>query len=194
MAEDKAKPAGPVEAVKQENAARQAAFEAEQKARQERFERENEAAVHKAERAQAEAERKAADDEAIRVAQEENDALALKHGWLTDADLIQRKDFAQQHLPGAYLPHQVLAEGEPTVKMVFPTHAILNTDDGKKVLIYKGYNDIPESLSDHQHLANLGAHRVGDDGKPEPAEARTKRVAEARAKREAAEAKAKPAD
>jgi hypothetical protein len=189
---------GPVAAAKKRTESQKTAFEAEQMARKERFERESAAAVNTAERAQAAAEEKAAADEELRVAQEANDELALAHGYLTDADFAQRREVLLQNTPTCLLPHQVLAEdaarGLPTdtVKMAFPTHAIL-VDPPRRVLFLKGINDVPLSLSDHQHLANIGAHRVGDDGKPEPAEAREKRVAEARAKREAASDKGKGA-
>jgi hypothetical protein len=56
---------------------------------------------------------------------------------------------------------------------------------GSRVLFYKGYHDVPVTLADHQYLADSGAYRLGDDGKPEDSEARTERTKKTKAERRA---------
>jgi hypothetical protein len=170
-------------------AARKAAFEAEQASRQEKFERDTEAATNKLERDHEAAVAKANADEELRAAQQENDDIAFKHGWLTEADLEQRKIVAATQANHALLPHQAIGPDEETVKMAFPTHVTVNTDPtddqpSQRIFFNKGVHDVPVSVSDHPYLADNGAVRIDDAGKPEAPDARAQRLKTAHDKAE----------
>jgi hypothetical protein len=55
--------------------------------------------------------------------------------------------------------------------------AITPVTPNTRVIFQKGYQDVPVSLADHAYLYASGAYRIGDDGKPEKADARNKRLA-----------------
>ena len=87
--------------------------------------------------------------------------------------------------------------------MPFPRNMILNLHSpepdttihtGHKVMFLKGYNDVPESISDHPYLYDNGVRRTDKDGKPEPEKDRLARVKDKQAKADKAADKADKAD
>ena len=59
----------------------------------------------------------------------------------------------------------MIAEGHPTVAMVFPVEVLLTLDDGVRVHYPAGTWDVPEYLADHYFLKANGVTRV--DALPE---------------------------
>lgn len=198
---DQPEPVDAVAALEDRQAAQRKQFEAEQEGRATHFEHEQEAAKTKLERDQATAQEKAKADAALREANQANDEQAYADGILTDTDMATRSQVLAQH-HGCLMPHEALLPNEPTVKMAFPRTVMLtrsatdirNSDPlwasgnfdgnypnaithGSKVLFLKGYQDVPESLADHEYLFHNGAYRLNDDGKPETPVQRAERIA-----------------
>jgi hypothetical protein len=179
------------------------AFEAKQKSEAAAFEAQQKAAATKMEQDKATAQADLDAKAKLAKAESDNCDAAFKAGLITHHDLLSRGDFVTKY-PGCLLPHQVLAPGEATVKMAFPKTVVLTRSasdifpdqdepapiyHGSQVLFRKGYEDVPESLADHQYLFDSGAYRVGGDGKPETVEARNARLKTAADKKAAAKKK-----
>jgi hypothetical protein len=174
-------------------------FEADQKTRAEIFERDATASERKLERGEQMAAEKAEYDAKVAAEDQALDDAAIADGLLTHDDLVRHRTMMAPH-HDCLLPHQALAEGEATVRMAFPRTVVLTQsavdlrhqygiDDpkegdapisaiahGSRVLFRKGYRNVPLHLADSAWLADNGAYRVGDDGKPETADARAARL------------------
>jgi hypothetical protein len=188
---------------------RQKQFEVTQEAERKRFERDSEAAKREADRNQQLAAAKAERDDKLTKRRAELHTMGLEHGFINDAD-IEARQARLAPLQDCMSPHDALRPGENTVLMAFPHDVVLTlsahdmramhglSDDdlpegtgvvthGARVLFQKGLQDVPESISDYPWLADHGAYRVSDDGKPETPEEREQRINGKRAKDERAE-------
>jgi hypothetical protein len=176
-------------------------FAAEQESRAKAFERDNTAAQRALTRDEEATAAKTDADNKVAASIQENDDAALADGFLTHDDLLQRKEVLSQH-HGCLLPHQAVAEGEKLIMMAFPRTTILthsaadvrrvqgvkdddgNTTDvnnnpvspiapGSRVLFWKGYHAVAESLANHSWLRDNGAYRLDESkvrsGEREPA-------------------------
>lgn len=179
---------------------RKAAFDTEQKARAQNFEREHNATITRMQRDHDFAEQKAERDEKFAERQQELSDMSFAHGLITHDGVLKQRDLLAPHAQqGVLLPNAALAPGEETILMAFPRTVILTlsandvkritkagveSEDygqgtnahGTRVLFYQGYNDVPVGLADHGYLYDAGAYRADDDGKPEGADERTKRL------------------
>lgn len=174
-------------------------FEVDQKARAEAFERDATASERKLERAEQMAAEKAEYDAKIAAEDQALDDAAIADGFLTHDDIVAHRTMMAPH-HDCLLPHQALADGEAVIRMAFPRTVVLTQSavdlrrqygindpkegdapisaiaHGSRVLFRKGYRNVPVHLADSAWLADNGAYRVGDDGKPETADARAARL------------------
>lgn len=180
--------------------ARRKNFEARQESERKTFERNFKADEARTKREEELSAARAKKQDEINARRAKRQDLAMEHGYLSDADLEQRRNLLAPH-HDFMEPHQALTGDEETVLMAFPRDVMLtlsagdfrringikeNPDDetvgqgavmqGSRVLFRKGYEDVPVSLADHPYLYANGAFRVSDDGKPETDEERSNRL------------------